>query len=75
MKETLLKLTEKVEFKSSWGSMCSPVQRDGFYVLPLGWEEELTGRNISFEVVELDVIQEDFGDFGDIIEEDIIEIE
>ena len=52
MKETLLKLTEKIEFKSSWGSMCSPVQRDGFYVLPLGWEEELTSRNIFFETVE-----------------------
>jgi hypothetical protein len=75
MKETLLKLTEKVEFKSSWGSICSPVERDGFYVLPLGWEEELDNRNISYEVVEFDGVQEDFGDFGDIIEEDITGIE
>lgn len=62
MKETLLKLTEKIEFKASWGSMCSPIERDGFYVLPLGWESELDERGVTYEVIELDVEEEDLPD-------------
>jgi len=49
--------TEIEPFESSWGSMCVPQSYNEGFILPLGWEQELESRNISYEVI--DVVVED----------------
>jgi hypothetical protein len=66
MKETLLKLNEEVNFKAAWGSICQPIPREDYFILPLGWEAELDSRDIVYETVELDIIQEDISDMTEI---------
>ena len=49
-----------------WGVLANPVLNNGNYLLPLGWEGELTKAGIDFEVKEVEIIEE-------IIEDLIIE--
>ena len=52
----ILALAANIEpFTSSWGAVCRPSYDDllGKWLLPLGWEDELTARGISFEVIEV----------------------
>ena len=46
-------LVENFEpFLGSWKVWCSPTECEQGYFVPLGWEDELTKRNITFEVRE-----------------------
>lgn len=42
-------------FISPWGSLCKPVEFDNGYTLPLGWEEELQNRSISYSIIEIEL--------------------
>ena len=45
-------------FLSSWNVWCTPtICQQGFFV-PVGWEDELTSKNINFEFREDLTIQE-----------------
>lgn len=65
--EKMLYFTEVVEqFKAPWGSWGVPIPyRDG-YVMPLGWEDELTARGVHYEVIDYEVIdfEEEGSPFG-----------
>jgi hypothetical protein len=52
--ETVITLDSQVEeFKSSWGAFCKPQYNEdlGKYILPLGWEDELSSKGIVFEII------------------------
>jgi hypothetical protein len=51
----VIKINEYIEFKAEWGVYCNPIQYENFYYLPLGWEEELDKRNISYEIIEITI--------------------
>jgi len=54
--ETVIILETNIEpFKSEWGSWCIPQPFEGKFYLPLGWEEELTKRNIEFSIEEIEL--------------------
>lgn len=58
MTEQVLFLTETFEpFTSEWGAVCIPLQYEDAerlgYILPIGWEEELNKRSITFTEVEV----------------------
>jgi len=58
----LLALNSNVEeFTSSWGAVCRPSYDETLdkWLLPLGWEDELTQRGIDFEIIEIIEIIED----------------
>lgn len=42
-----------------WGVLANPVLNNGNYLLPLGWEDELTKANIEFEIREVDFYEEE----------------
>lgn len=52
--------TQIEQFVASWGAVCSPQpyeSADGTvsgFILPLGWEEELTARGIDFSVIQIE---------------------
>lgn len=51
-----LSINETFEpFVSEWGAICNPIYNEQLQILelPLGWEDELTARGISFEVIEV----------------------
>jgi hypothetical protein len=57
----MLALDANIEpFVSSWGAECRPSYDDTLdkWLLPLGWESELTARGIDFETVEIEIIHE-----------------
>ena len=62
-KITLIVLTNYEEFSSSWGINAKPILNNGNYLLPLGWEEELTKRGIDFEIKEVDFFEEIIEEF------------
>lgn len=47
-------------FTSYWGAECRPSYDEVIdkWLLPLGWEDELTARGIDFEVIEIEIIHE-----------------
>ena len=47
-------------FVSSWGAECRPFYDEVLdkWLLPLGWEAELTERGIDFEEIEIEIINE-----------------
>jgi hypothetical protein len=54
--ETVIILKQNIEpFKSEWGSWCIPQPFEDKFYLPLGWEEELTKRNIEFSIEEIEL--------------------
>jgi hypothetical protein len=46
------------DFVSSWGVISSFTLHDNGWLCALGWESELEARGISFEIVEVPVIDE-----------------
>jgi hypothetical protein len=50
--EKVIKISEKVNFTSIWGVIASPIPYEDGYILPLGWEEELDKRNISYTIID-----------------------
>jgi hypothetical protein len=55
--ETVIILETNIEpFKSQWGSWAIPQPFEDKFYLPLGWEEELTNRNIEFTIEEINII-------------------
>ena len=57
----MLALTANLEpFTSSWGAVCRPSYDETLnkWLLPLGWESELTSRGIDFETIEIEIINE-----------------
>lgn len=50
----MLFITESFEpFQSSWGAWAIPQPYEDGYILPLGWERELTLRAIEFTDIEI----------------------
>jgi len=52
----MLLIAEQIEpFTSSWGVVCKPAfsEDNNGYLLPLGWELELTERGVEFEEIEI----------------------
>lgn len=50
----MLFLTNTFEtFQSAWGSWAVPQPHNDGYILPLGWERELTLRGIEFTEIEI----------------------
>jgi len=50
----MLFISEKFEpFLAHWGSWAIPQLHDEGWILPLGWEDELTKRGIDFEEIEI----------------------
>lgn len=49
----ILKTAHFEPFMGSWKVICQPTLIGEFYYVPLGWEEELSERNINFEIVDL----------------------
>lgn len=56
--ERIITLTQSVEFISSWRTKCKSIPVKDYFMLPLGWEEELTKLGIAFEVKEVELINE-----------------
>lgn len=57
----MLALNANIEtFISSWGAVCRPSYDETLdkWLLPLGWESELTVRGIEFEVIEIEIVEE-----------------
>lgn len=55
----MLFITDYFEsFVSSWGVIAIPKEHESGFVMPLGWEEELTERGIDFEVIEIEYIED-----------------
>jgi hypothetical protein len=40
-------------FQSPWQSWAIPTQHGNGFIIPLGWERELTKRGIEFEEIEI----------------------
>lgn len=40
-------------FLSGWGVWCKPVESNGVFYVPLGWEDELTKNGVAFEIGEI----------------------
>lgn len=57
--ETLIVVTDFETFTSSWDVVCDPILNNGNYILPLGWESELTANGIPYTVEEVQVFEED----------------
>lgn len=54
--EKAIFLTNTFEpFTSSWGALCVPLQHGNGYILPLGWEQELSQRGIEFTEIEITI--------------------
>ena len=50
----LLFISDEFEpFKATWGAWAGLHPHQDGWVLPLGWEDELTARGIYFEVIEV----------------------
>lgn len=56
-KETLIVVTNYAEL-TAWGVNGKPVLNNGNYLMPLGWEEELTNAGIEFEIKEVEIFEE-----------------
>jgi len=56
-KETLIVVSNYAEL-TAWGVCGKPVLNNGNYLMPLGWEEELTKAGIEFEVKEVELFEE-----------------
>jgi len=55
----VLYIEQQVEpFTAPWGSICQPVPYEDGYTLPLGWEEELESRSISYSIIEIELPNE-----------------
>ena len=55
---SMLALDANIEpFVSSWGAECRPFWDETLdkWLLPLGWEEELSNRNITFIEVDIEI--------------------
>lgn len=39
-------------FTSTWNVKCLKIPYENGYIIPLGWEEELTKRGIDFEIID-----------------------
>jgi hypothetical protein len=60
-KYIMLALVSNIDpFTSSWGAECRPFYDEVLdkWLLPLGWEAELTERGIDFEEIEIEIINE-----------------
>ena len=42
------------------GIVCNPILNNGNYLLPLGWETELTNASIPYTVEDVEIYSEDF---------------
>ena len=50
----MLFITEQFEpFQSSWGTWAIPQPHENGYIMPLGWERELTIKGIEFTEIEI----------------------
>jgi len=50
----MLYLSKQIEpFKSYWGAWAIPQPHENGYILPLGWERELTLKGIEFTQIEI----------------------
>ena len=56
-KETLIVVTNYAKL-TAWGVSGKPMLNNGNYLMPLGWEEELTKAGIEFEVREVELFEE-----------------
>jgi hypothetical protein len=52
-------ITEYIEFKIDSGSWCIPEPYKTGWIVPLGWEEELDKRNISYTIIDYTPLQND----------------
>lgn len=53
-------LQDNIEiFTTEQGIVCNPVPHNNGFILPLGWDQELQNRNISFEVITYTPIQKE----------------
>ena len=55
---SMLALAANIDsFVSSWGVVCRPSYDETLdkWLLPLGWEEELSNRNITFIEVDIEI--------------------
>ncbi len=57
-KEKLIVLNEKDINLKAWGVNAVPFYNNDNWLLPLGWEEELTKANIEFKVKKVELINE-----------------
>jgi hypothetical protein len=55
--ETLIVVSNDIEL-SAFGIKIKPILNNGNYLLPLGWEEELTNNGVEFEVREVEIYEE-----------------
>lgn len=55
----VLSMYEGEDITSIWGSIGKPEFNNGNWLMPLGWEEELTRQGFSFEVKEIDYYYEE----------------
>jgi len=57
-----LKVNNFAPFMAIWGAVCQPtpieIENETIYIVPLGWESELTEREIAFEEIELPTEEE-----------------
>ena len=56
-KEILIVVTNYAELKA-WGVQGKPFLNNGNYLMPLGWEEELTKAGIEFEIKEVELFED-----------------
>lgn len=51
----MLFISESFEaFKAPWGAWCRPQPYNDGFIMPIGWEDELTKRGIAFEVIDME---------------------
>jgi len=56
---SLLKEFEDPKSRIRWGVKAQPIFNNGNYLMPLGWEKELTKAGIEFEVKEVELFIEE----------------
>jgi len=51
--ESLVDIFSDEASRTRWGVVCNPVNINGKWCLPLGWEEELDKENIGYNIEEI----------------------
>ena len=62
--EQVIKITTEIDsFTTKDGVVCSPMKVEDYWILPLGWEEELDSRDIHYEAVEVELPEEEIDEY------------
>ena len=58
MKKMLFVIDSFEPFLADFGSWAKPQSHGDGFIMPLGWESELTSRDIIYTVIEIEIVEE-----------------